>query len=70
MPQVNDSRRMAECTRLLGAPLRAELKMTEPEAPAYVLVVLPGQNIRPPEMLRHIEAGRMVLLIPAPNAPC
>jgi hypothetical protein len=39
----------------------------EPEAPAYVLVILPAQDIRLPEVLRHIEAGRIVLVIPAPN---
>ncbi len=37
----------------------------EPEAPAYTLVVLPAQDIRLPEVLRHIEAGRIVLVIPA-----
>jgi hypothetical protein len=43
-------------------------EITEPEAPAYVLVILPAQNIRLPEVLRHIEAGRIVLVIHAPNA--
>ena len=37
----------------------------EPEAPAHVLVILPAQDIRLPEVLRHIEAGRIVLVIPA-----
>jgi hypothetical protein len=32
-----------------------------------VLVILPAQDIRLPEILRHIEAGRTVLLIPAPK---
>jgi hypothetical protein len=42
--------------------------MTEPEAPAYVLVILPAQDIRLPEVLKHIEAGRIVLVIKAnPN---
>jgi len=41
----------------------------EPEAPADVLVILRAQDIRLPEVLRHIEAGRIVLVIPAPNAP-
>jgi hypothetical protein len=41
----------------------------KPEARAYVLVILPAQDIRLPEVLRHIEAGRIVLVIPAPNAP-
>ncbi len=40
-------------------------EMTEPEAPAYVLVILPAQDIRLPEVLRHIEAGRIVLVIKA-----
>jgi hypothetical protein len=40
--------------------------ITEPEAPEYVLVILPAQTISLPEILRHIEAGRIVLLIPAP----
>ena len=39
--------------------------MTEPEAPAYLLVILPAQDIRLPEVLRHIEAGRIVLVIKA-----
>ena len=47
----------------------ADHEMTEPEAPAYVLVILPAQDIRLPEVLRHIEAGRIVLIIPTPNAP-
>ena len=42
--------------------------MTEPETPACVLVILPAQDIRLPEVLRHIEAGRIVLVIPTPNA--
>jgi len=41
--------------------------MTEPEAPAYVLVILPAQDIRLPEVLRHIEAGRIVLVILTPD---
>jgi len=44
-------------------------EITEPEAPADVLVILPAQNIRLPEVLRHIEAGRIVLVIPAPRNP-
>jgi len=39
------------------------------EAPAYVLVILPARSITLPEILRHIEAGRMVLIIYAPKAP-
>lgn len=42
-------------------------EMTGPNAPVYVLVILPAQNISLPEMLTHIEAGRIVLLIPAPS---
>ncbi len=41
----------------------------EPEAPAYVLVILPARDIRLPEVLRHIEAGRIVLVIPAKPKP-
>jgi hypothetical protein len=40
----------------------------QPEAPACVLVTLPAQNITLPEMLRHIEAGRIVIIIYAPKA--
>jgi hypothetical protein len=40
----------------------------EPEAPSYVLVILPAQDIRLPEVLRHIEAGRIVLVIPGIKA--
>jgi hypothetical protein len=46
----------------------ADHEITEPEAPAYVLVILPAHNIRLPEVLRHIEAGRTVLIIHAPSA--
>ena len=42
-------------------------EMTEPEVPAYELVILPAQDIRLPEVLRHIEAGKTVLVIPAPR---
>ncbi len=51
-------------------PIRVD-PLDEPPAlaPAYVLVILPAQDIRLPEVLRHIEAGRIVLVIPAPNAP-
>jgi hypothetical protein len=45
----------------------ADHEMTEPEPSAHVLVILPAQDIRLPEILRHIEAGRTVLLIPAPK---
>jgi hypothetical protein len=37
--------------------------MTEPETPAYIPMILPAQDIRPPEVVRHIEVGRIVLLI-------
>jgi hypothetical protein len=43
-------------------------EMTKPEAPAYVLVILPDQHITLTEVLRHVEAGRIVLIIAAPNA--
>jgi hypothetical protein len=39
-------------------------EMTEPEAPACELVILPAEDITLPEVLRHIEAGRIVLVIP------
>jgi hypothetical protein len=39
--------------------------MTEPETPLYVLVILPAQDIRLPKVLRHIEAGRIELVIKA-----
>jgi hypothetical protein len=42
---------------------------SEPEDPAYVLVILPPHDIKLPEVLRHIEAGRIVLVIAASNAP-
>ena len=41
----------------------------KPETSAYVLVIFSAQNITLPEILRHIEAGRIVILISAPNAP-
>jgi hypothetical protein len=44
-------------------------EMTEPETPEYVLVILPAQKITLPEILRHIEAGRIVLLIPRQTSP-
>jgi hypothetical protein len=42
---------------------------SEPEVPANVLVIIPAQDITLPEVLRHIEAGRIVLVIPAANPP-
>jgi hypothetical protein len=47
----------------------ADHEITEPEAPASELVILPAQDITLPEVLRHIEAGRIVLVIPASNTP-
>jgi len=32
-------------------------------------VILLAQHFRLPEVLRHIEAGRLLLVIPATNAP-
>ena len=42
-------------------------EMTEPEAPTHALMILPAQDIRLPEVLRHIEAGRIVLVILTPG---
>jgi nitrate reductase NapAB chaperone NapD len=39
--------------------------MTEPETPADALVIVQAQDIRLPELLRHIEAGKLVLVIEA-----
>jgi hypothetical protein len=62
--------RLARSERPGQSPCDGRLSpRAEPEAPAYVLVILPAQDIRLPEVLRHIEAGRIVLVIPAPNAP-
>lgn len=36
---------------------------------AREMVILPAHSIRLPEILRHIEAGKIVLVIPAPSAP-
>lgn len=33
------------------------------------LVVLPARNLRLPEVLRHIRAGRVVLVVPTPRTP-
>jgi hypothetical protein len=41
----------------------------QPEDATQMLVILPLQDITLPEVLRHIEAGRIVLIISAPNAP-
>jgi hypothetical protein len=46
----------------------ADHEITEPEAPADALVILPAQDIRLPEVLAHIEAGRIVLVIPPPRS--
>jgi hypothetical protein len=32
-------------------------------------VIIPAQDFRLAEVLRHLEAGRIVIVIPAPNAP-
>ena len=34
-----------------------------------MLVIVPAQDITLPELLGHIEAGEIVLLLPAPGAP-
>lgn len=47
----------------------ADHETTEPQAPACALVILPAHDIRLPELLSHIEAGKIVLVIPAPSAP-
>jgi hypothetical protein len=39
------------------------------QAPTYVLVILPAQSITLPEILRHIEAGRIVIVITASKVP-
>ena len=58
--------RLAHSGRPEQSPCDGRLSpRAEPEAPAYVLVILPAQDIRLPEVLRHIEAGRIVLVIPA-----
>jgi hypothetical protein len=61
--------RLAHSGRPEQSPCDGRLSpRAEPEAPDYVLVILPAQNIRLPEILRHIEAGKTVLVIHAPNA--
>jgi hypothetical protein len=48
----------------------ADHETTQPETPACELVILPAPDITLPELLRHIEAGRVVLiLIPYPRPP-
>jgi len=44
---------------------------TQPQPPDRVLVILPARHITLPEILRHIEAGKVVLIIltPAIEAP-
>jgi hypothetical protein len=32
-------------------------------------VILPAREFRLPEVLRHIEAGRIVIILPAPQRP-
>lgn len=44
-------------------------EISEHEVPAYALVILHAQDIRLPEVLRHIEAGKIVLIVLVPNAP-
>jgi hypothetical protein len=39
--------------------------MTEPETSADALVIVQAQDIRLPELLRHIEAGKVVIVIKA-----
>ena len=34
-----------------------------------LIVILPAQDFRLPEVLRHIEAGKIVLVIPATQRP-
>lgn len=44
----------------------ADHETTEPDAP---LVIIQAQDFRLPEVLRHIEAGKIVLVVLAPGAP-
>lgn len=42
----------------------------QPETPDRELVILPAHSVTLPELLRHIKAGRIVLIIiPAPRTP-
>jgi hypothetical protein len=43
-------------------------EMTEPETPARVLVILPAQDVTLSEILTQLEAGKIVLILPPPNA--
>ena len=51
-------------------------EMTHPETPAHLaddsekpMVIILARDFRLPEVLRHLEAGRIVLIIPSPNVP-
>jgi hypothetical protein len=37
--------------------------------PEKETVIIPAPDFRLPEVLRHIEAGRIVRVIPAPDTP-
>ena len=39
----------------------------QPQTPNRVLVILPANRITLPEILRHVEAGKVVLIILTPT---
>jgi hypothetical protein len=47
----------------------ADREKTEPDTTDYVTVTLPDQHITITEILRHIEAGKVVVIIPPLPAP-
>jgi hypothetical protein len=49
-------------------PELEEVKAYKADDSGKLTVILPAQDFRLPEVLRHIEAGRVVLVIPKPSA--
>jgi hypothetical protein len=48
---------------------RTQKKRNKADDPEKLTVILLAQEFRLPEVLRHIEAGRIVLVIPATQRP-
>jgi hypothetical protein len=48
----------------------ADRKPAQPDTETRELVILPARDISLPELLKHIEAGKIIIIIiPAPRTP-
>lgn len=61
--------RRGRCLTTNNATEKPEPVEADKDPDAYTLAILPADEIRLPEVLRHIEAGRIVLVISATQRP-